>query len=360
VTPGTIDPRTILVWVPSRLPNGLAAEAARVPGVQRVAEVIGGTAWMTASISPAGERLEPDRGFAIPIEIAAADPAAYGALLPAQDRGAIARLARPGTGIAAQEELTLRREPIGSTFVFGPERILAAAALPPRLLGDHELFVSRVTAATLGLTTPKYLLVRPDPDAPLPRVEAALRALVAGASPFLVAPAGRVPFLRDSPNTLPALFEKLAMGEFAARMLSGGDLLIDPAWRATHIVTATVPIVGRVTCNRAFVPALRAALAEVVIRGLAGSIHASGYAGCYVPRFVLRDTTQLISHHAWGSAVDLNAPENPFGVTPHMDPRVVSIFAAFGFRWGGGWLIPDGMHFEFSSPAPVRMLPPVP
>ena len=272
--------------------------------------------------------------------------------MPDQVRGAIAELTRRGSAVPAEEELALRRAPPGSTLVFGTERITASSALPASLVGDHELLVSRTTAATLGLTTPKYLLVRPDPDASLTDVEAALRGLIRG-SPFLVTRASRVPFPRDSPNTLPALFEKQAMGEFAAKLLPGGDLQIDPAWQAGHIVSATVPILGRVTCNRAFVPSLREALATVVRRGLAGSIHPAEYAGCFVPRFVQRDPTQLISHHAWGSAVDLNAPENPFGSSPHMDPRIASIFAALGFRWGGSWLIPDGMHFEFSSPAPV-------
>jgi len=116
---------------------------------------------------------------------------------------------------------------------------------------------------------------------------------------------------------------------------------------ADNIVTANVPILGRVTCNRAFVPQLRAALAEIVHRGLSRLIAPGDFAGCFAARFVLRDPTQLISHHAWGSAVDLNASRNRFGAAPTQDPRLVAVFASFGFQWGGSWLIPDGMHFEF-------------
>jgi hypothetical protein len=39
--------------------------------------------------------------------------------------------------------------------------------------------------------------------------------------------------------------------------------------------------------------------------------------------------------------------QNRFGRTPHQDPRIVKIFEQWGFAWGGDWLIPDGMHFEF-------------
>jgi hypothetical protein len=32
-----------------------------------------------------------------------------------------------------------------------------------------------------------------------------------------------------------------------------------------------------------------------------------------------------------------------------MDPRVVAIFEKWGFRWGGRWTKPDGMHFELAA-----------
>ena len=69
-----------------------------------------------------------------------------------------------------------------------------------------------------------------------------------------------------------------------------------------------------------------------------------------------RSPTAPPSNHAYGAAVDINAPENPYGAAPTMDPRIVRIFEAHGFLWGGDFLIPDGMHFEYGSgwngPAP--------
>jgi hypothetical protein len=36
-----------------------------------------------------------------------------------------------------------------------------------------------------------------------------------------------------------------------------------------------------------------------------------------------------------------------------MDRRVVAVFTSLGFQWGGEWLIPDGMHFEYLTAPPA-------
>jgi hypothetical protein len=349
-----IDPRTILVWVPPRLPEGLASAVSNLPGVERAVAVTGGTAWMTASSSPTGQRIElPARGYAIPIEVAGADPAAYAALMPPEYGARFTNLVEAGQGLASDVELRLRGAPVGSTLAFRSHRVRIVDTVAAPLIGAYELFVSTATAADLGVATPRYLVVKPSPDASIGAVETSIRRLVPSNTPSIVATVGHVPYLRDSPHTLPALFEKVEMGEFAGRLGEGGTIHVDPAWVHTHIVTAPVPIIGNVTCNAAFLPPLREALMRVERAGLASSIHPSGYAGCFVPRFVSRNPTRLISHHAWGSAVDLNAPENPFGATPTMDRRVVAIFTSLGFQWGGEWLIPDGMHFEYLTAPPA-------
>src|SRR6266545_208327 len=134
----------------------------------------------------------------------------------------------------------------------------------------------------------------------------------------------------------------------------GGWITIDPAWVNRHIVTAAVPILGRVTCNRAIIPQLRGALAEVVRRGLAHLVNPADYAGCYAARVIAGDPGPSLAHHAWGSAIDLNATANPQGAPPHQDPRLVSVFERWGFTWGGRWLVPDAMHFELLRLQPSR------
>ena len=108
-----------------------------------------------------------------------------------------------------------------------------------------------------------------------------------------------------------------------------------------------MPLLGRITCNRALFPMLVASLNEVQQAGLGRLIHTNS--GCYAARTVARSPTAPPSNHAYGAAVDINAPENPYGATPTMDPRIVRIFEAHGFLWGGNFLIPDGMHFEYHS-----------
>ncbi|WP_406029597.1 M15 family metallopeptidase [Nocardioides sp. NBC_00163] len=137
-----------------------------------------------------------------------------------------------------------------------------------------------------------------------------------------------------------------AVGNYTYR--ANGDGTITPAssWVSSHIVTAQVPILGSVTCNKVMIPQLRAALQEVVDRGLAKKINPSQYAGCFYPRFIA-NTTQL-SNHAFGTAVDLNTAGNQRGTVGEMDRTVVSIFERWGFTWGGNWKWTDPMHFEMN------------
>ena len=60
------------------------------------------------------------------------------------------------------------------------------------------------------------------------------------------------------------------------------------------------------------------------------------------------------SNHSWGLAVDINAPENPFGGTSHRIPEIMGNFwEDYGFRWGGHYSgTRDWMHMEYmGSPA---------
>jgi hypothetical protein len=137
------------------------------------------------------------------------------------------------------------------------------------------------------------------------------------------------------------------VGTFNYTVLGGGRIAPDPAWVATHISTEVMPIIGPMTCNRAIFPQLRAALAEVVSRGLAGELHPDEYAGCYYPRFIAGTT--VLSNHSFGLAMDFNVPGNQRGTVGEMNRDVVSIFKKWGFAWGGDWNYTDPMHFELSS-----------
>jgi hypothetical protein len=109
-----------------------------------------------------------------------------------------------------------------------------------------------------------------------------------------------------------------------------------------------LPIIGRARCHRLLVEALGGALREVVDANLAGLVDPAGFAGCWNPRTTRGGTG--ISRHAWGVAVDLNAGANPTGLASVQDPRLVAVFARWGFTEGSGWLVPDAGHFEYVSP----------
>ena len=129
---------------------------------------------------------------------------------------------------------------------------------------------------------------------------------------------------------------------------NGPDGTINPqqSWVDEYIRTEEVPILGTVTCNKAFIPQLRGALTEVVQSGLASEINPDEYAGCYYPRYIGRDPSNGLSLHSWGIAVDLNVPGNMPGTVGEIDRGVVQIMKKWGMAWGGDWSYTDPMHFE--------------
>ncbi|RLV48050.1 M15 family peptidase [Nocardioides mangrovicus] len=131
-----------------------------------------------------------------------------------------------------------------------------------------------------------------------------------------------------------------------------GTVTDDPAWVKEYIRTEQVPIIGSVTCNKIMLPQLRAALTEVVQRGLAGKINPSQYGGCFNARFIAG--TNQLSYHAYGMAIDLNVPGNERGTVGQMDRTVVAIFKKWGFTWGGTWHYTDPMHFQLDTIVKVK------
>jgi hypothetical protein len=95
-------------------------------------------------------------------------------------------------------------------------------------------------------------------------------------------------------------------------------------------------------------PQIRGAIRELIALGLEDTI--TSYSGCWSPRHILRDPDAGLSHHAWGIAIDVNVPQNYFGDPPNQDLDMVAVFEDWGFIWGGDFIQPDGMHFEYRRP----------
>jgi hypothetical protein len=353
---------TALVWTQGGLLPGLGEEVARLPRVQHAVTVVGGTVWLTRSRSAAGDVVDdPPTGMAIPLDLAGATPRDLAPFFPQRDRHLIDDLAA-GRAILGATSARLRRLGPGATLTFGARSVKVAGVVPDAVMGAHELLVSRRTAAALGITAQQYLLVLAPGGLP----EHAIRSLVPSGTQMRIRPPGEAHFLRQADAVLPPVMLKPAFGEFAASpdLLPGEYLRMSGAWRAAHIVTASVPILGSVTCNAALLPQLRGALREIERRGLASLIHTNDYGGCFAARVIPGSIGEALSAHAFGGAIDINVHDNLVGAVPHQDPRSVSIFQTWGFTWGGWWMRPDGMHFEFQcfppglGPPGVLVCPP--
>jgi len=118
---------------------------------------------------------------------------------------------------------------------------------------------------------------------------------------------------------------------------------------AANIVTAQVPLLGRVRCHRALIPALSSAMNELRQRNLTGLVDPRAFGGCWNPRLIRKDGG--ISRHAWGAAIDLNVSVNPTGLASAQDPRLVEVMQRWGFTSGARCPCPD------PPPRPHRDLP---
>jgi hypothetical protein len=343
-------PDTFLAWIPGGFPAGFRESLAAAPGFEHTVVVASDNTWLTRSFDAQGQTVDdPPSGFSIPLEVGAVNPREFAPFLPPADRGVVLALAA-GQGVLGESSAKLRGLGPGAVLRFGDVDVTVAAILPDELVGAHELFVSLDTGRRIGVTHDRYALLQPQGRPTDRQLEKQIRALLPAGTLVRVRAPGETPFFRQGDAVLPPVRLKMLFGEFAAKPTPGqpGYLTLDPAWVRTHIATEHVPLLGNVTCNVALFPQIRGAIHELIDEGLADTI--TSFSGCYSHRFVNRDPEAGISHHTWGAALDINVPQNPFGAVPHQDPRMVAVFERWGFIWGGTFILPDGMHFEYRRP----------
>jgi hypothetical protein len=344
-------PDTFLAWSPGGMPAGFAHTIARMPAIDRAVVVASDNTWLTKSYSAEGEVVDdPPPTFAIPLEVAAVDPRAYTPFLPPADRAVTVALAQ-GKGVLGESSARLRGLGPGAVLRFGTERVEVAAILADELLGAHELLVSREVGRRIGVTRDRYALLVPDGEPTVRQVTVAVRDVLPAGTLVRVRAPGDTPYFRHGDAVLPPVKIKELFGEFAAKPRAGADagfLTADPAWVRTYIDTQQMPLLGKVTCHVALFPQIRGAIRELIRRDLEDTI--TSYSGCWAPRHILRDPSAGLSHHAWGIAIDVNVPQNPYAAEPNQDARMVEAFEDWGFIWGGRFIVPDGMHFEYHRP----------
>ena len=339
--------------MPGGLPPTFGARVAALPSIARVTVVSGDNVWLTGSETKAGTVVDqPTVPNLIPIDAIAVDPPTYASFLPAGNRAVVADL-RKGEAILGRSSARLRGLGIGAVMHFQTGgSVTIIGILPDDLVGAAELVVNGATGRSIGIQHDRYLLMSPSPGThpSAPALEGRLVQFLPTSMLYRmvrVRAPGQAAYLRAGDLVLPPVLIKRRFGEWTGRPdpVHPGYLELDPAWVQAHIVSTSIPLLGQVTCNKKLVPQLRGAMLDVQKRGLASTIHS--FAGCYSARFVERQPDASISHHTWGIAVDINADTNAFGVTPTQDPRLVRIMRAWGFVWGGDFLVPDGMHFEY-------------
>jgi hypothetical protein len=344
------DPDTYLAWASGGLPPGFADAVSGVPEVRGVVVVASDNTWLTGSADEDGEVVDdPPASFAVPLEVAAVAPRTYAPFLPPADRGVVEALA-DGRGVLGESSARLRGLGPGAVLRFGPVRVRVAAILPDELVGAHELLVSRELGRRIGVTHDRYALLVTEGEPTVRLLTASIGRVLPTGTLLRVRAPGDTPYFRHGDAVLPPVAIKELFGEFAARPRPGqpGFLTLDPAWVRANIVTRRVPLLGAVTCHVALFPQIRGAIAEIVDLGLDATI--SSFSGCYAPRHINRIPTAGLSHHSWGIALDINVPQNPFGADPNQDSRMVEVFERWGFIWGGTFVQPDGMHFEYRRP----------
>ncbi len=346
----TVDsPPAYLAWTSGGFPDAFR-QTVELPAARRLVVVAGDTRWLTASENAQGDAVDRPAPLMIPIDAFAVDPAEYAPFLPDDVREKVTEALRAGKGVLGERSAALRRLGVGGTLHFGDVTIQVGAVVPDDAIGWSELLVSRTVAKALGIVHDRYLLA----DIPSAPTENRFEAMIAKNLPadtlIRVAAPGTTRFVRVASGVNPPIVLKEVFGEFAAKPQQDDPAVldIDQDWANEHMATREVPLLGRVTCNKALFPQLVAALTEIRDKGLSDLIHV--YSGCWAARTVARSPTAPPSTHAYGAAIDINAPENPYGSTPTMDHRIVRIFERWGFIWGGRYLIPDGQHFEYGGP----------
>jgi D-alanyl-D-alanine carboxypeptidase len=347
VEPSSVAPRRtiLLAWAPGGLPPQTQSRLERTAGVWAVATVEAGLDWLETSRSPDGTVLDRTPGaMIIPFETAYVNPADYAEFVSPPDRDKVRSLGAGETLIPRTSE-ELRGAGTGMSLRLRSGDLTVAGVVDDVTTGGYEA-LSAGRAPRQWNAVDRFVLIGLDRKSKTNLVERKLRSLLQPGQPLRLRPSGVNPFLRYGDAVLPQLIIKANFGEFSVRPVPGEQFFeIEESWRRRNVRTATVPVVGEVTCHRSLIPQVRAAMKEVVARDLAYTIQPEQYAGCYAPRFV--NNGHRLSHHTWGIALDFNASENPTGIRPNLDRRLVEVMRGHGFTWGGDWLVPDGMHFEW-------------
>jgi len=331
--------RTVIVHAAKALPSSLPSTLEEMQGVKWIR--VATTAMVNLVKVEGGKLLQPRAPSSVlPFSIGAAEP------LPADGDAVSAWLAQ-GTAVLSTASARLRGLRPGGAITVGlgdkRERIVIGGVRDDARTSGVEALVPLAVASRLGVTEVRQVVVEVTESGSAPLQDTA-RML---AAPVPVRVGSREDVATPDAGKLLSLAEiKERFGEFSFVDVPGRWLEPDPAWEEANIATQHVPILGRMRCHKKVMGPLTAAMLEVQAAGLEHLVVEPSF--CYAPRVQFGDA-RSISRHTWGIAVDINPTGNAFGDEPTQDPRLVAIMAKHGFSWGGVWMTPDGMHFEYTG-----------
>ena len=331
-------PREYLVWGHGGVTDEMVAALQGYPGVAAVSVVNGDRLDIDTVVDERGATLvDHEEGWAIPLDAQAFDVDAHEPFVAPETATALRRLG-PGKVVLGRTSARLRGVGVGARLVTTDgDELEVVGVVDDNDIGWAEAAIDSVT--DLGIDEPRYALVEVDDGTGLgTAVESAVGEEVR------VKPTRDAPFRRHGDETLPPVVLKERFGEFAFADVRGPGIRVGASWRNEHIVTEDVPILGHITCHEAMMPAVRDALQSLRDDGLEHLVQARTYGGCWHPRVI--GSSRTLSHHSWGVSIDLNViAGDPFGA--ELDPRLVEAFTDRGFIWGGEFLRPDPVHFDF-------------
>ncbi len=259
-------PPAYLAWISGGFASDFRDRVRTLDAFTATVVVAGDTRWMTRSTDADGSVVDdPPGAFAFPIDAFAVNPVEYEPFLSDDVRADVIDALDRGEGVLSTRSAALRDIGVGGTMHFGDQRVTIGAVAPDEAIGWSELLVSRDVGDTLGIVDDRYLLALPTGKPGLDRFTDVLTPLVPEGTAIRVEKPGGTPFMRVASGVNPPIVLKQVFGEFAAQpdRRDPAQLTIQPAWVHSHIATRSVPILGAVTCNAAFFPALTRALREV-------------------------------------------------------------------------------------------------
>ncbi|MGH2794490.1 MAG: M15 family metallopeptidase [Actinomycetota bacterium] len=348
------EPVPVVIWSSRDLPKELHAKVKAIEGVRWVTRVSNGMVDLIAVTGAALPLPRRAKGAVLPTSIGAMDPSP-------DDGDVVAAALAAGDAVISETAARLRGMSAGNTFTLAAEgvkrKFRVGAVVPDDDARGREILIPFAHSKGLGLTAPRALISSVIAD----RVGAAvatMQALTEGVRARIRSDGQDDAADEGASQILNFMEIKEIFGEFTYRPTSSRFVIPDRAWEDANIVETRIPLLGLLKCNKRILPQLNGAMRELIARGLGGLIRTSN--GCYSPRMQVGNNYAL-SRHAYGIAVDVNATRNPFGETPSQDPRLVEVMERWGFTWGGRWIVPDGMHFEFvrfvdpASPPPIAV-----